>query len=87
MTMTITTLLNDLLDQYFDELTSMEKEAFARMRSQDFLSLKQKAWIEDAHQRIVPQYLNLASRNVMVRGREVEVLVKDKPLRPPGRRT
>ncbi len=55
------------------------------------LTPKQRAWAEAvaAGKRYDPdpEYLNLVSSGKAPRGREVELMVKDKPLRPPPRRS
>lgn len=50
----------------------------------------QRAWATAASrgERYEPEekYLNMVSAGTVPRGREVELMVRDKPLRPPGRR-
>jgi hypothetical protein len=80
-------MLRELLDEHAGELREGESEAFADMlRSlEDFRQLteKQRAWAKSALERFVPTYENLVSSGKVPRGREVELMVRDKPLRPP----
>ena len=50
----------------------------------------QRAWATAASrgERYEPEekYLNMVSAGTVPRGREVELMVRDKPLRPPGKR-
>lgn len=49
------------------------------------LSTRQRAWVEGVLEAHEPTYENLVSAGKVPRGREVELMVRDKPLRPPGR--
>ncbi len=53
------------------------------------LTPKQSAWakavVAGTRYEPEPEYENLASTGKAPRGREVELMVKDKPLRPPGK--
>jgi hypothetical protein len=62
------------------------KEMLERGRA---LSPKQRSWLQDVHERIIgtPNYQNLVSEGRAPREREVELLVKDRPLKPPPGRT
>jgi hypothetical protein len=54
------------------------------------LSTKQRAWaiacLRGERYEPEPDYVNMVSSGLVPRGREVELLVKDKPLKPPGRK-
>jgi len=54
------------------------------------LTAKQRAWAQAAlrgdRYQAEPEYENLVSSGKAPRGREVELMVKDKPLKPPRRR-
>jgi hypothetical protein len=90
-------MLKELLDEHLEELTEWEVEAFADMRCSltmypgdvrerngfHQLTEKQREAVKRAHERLVPQYENLVSSGKVPRGREVELMVRDKPLRPP----
>lgn len=92
-------MLDELLEKHLEELTEWEVEAFADMRCslkmypEDVrerrgfhqLTEKQRERVKATHERLVPQYENLVSSGKVPRGREVEIMVKDKPLRPPPR--
>jgi hypothetical protein len=96
-------MLKELLEQHADEMTEKEVEAFADMRFNlgvyggmtipskgkfQQLTDKQRTWVTEVHERIVPTYANLVSRGLVPRGKEVpepEVL-KNRPLKPPQRR-
>lgn len=74
------------------ELREDEREAFKDMRASLLeggfhqLTEKQRNWVKSRHEELVPQYENLISSGKAPRGREVELMVKDKPLRPPLRK-
>lgn len=86
-------MLNKLLDDdHINELSESEQEDFAGMRTAlqqkriwD-LSPRQRSWVQDRFEQLVPEYENLVSAGKVPRGREVELMVRDKPLRPPPRR-
>lgn len=83
-------LLEAALDQ---DLTPDAREAFERMRVElarrGPLTPKQRAWASAAsrgeHYEPELEYENLVSSGHVPRGREVALMVRDKPLRPPGR--
>jgi hypothetical protein len=94
-------LLGVLLREHHEDLTEWEQGAFADMlqvlndghdsdgRPRDRLSTKQREIAETVHERIVPQYLNLVSRGLVPRGKEVPdpPALQHRPLKPPPRRT
>ena len=95
--------LKELLDQHADELTGVETEAFAGMRfdltagyrGERFQQLteKQRAWVTSVHQRIVPDYANLASSGNLAKGtptaesRALDAMLRrPMPARPPRKK-
>lgn len=65
-------------------------EAFRGMLARDrALSDKQRAWLIEVYERVYrsPHYENLVSGGKAPLGRPVELMVRDKPLRPPPRRS
>jgi hypothetical protein len=86
-------LLEEVLDK--EDLGDKLRETFEDIREKTTakgrpLSFKQRefahAVLEGRRYDPPEEYLNLASSGTLARGREVELLVKDKPLRPPQRR-
>jgi hypothetical protein len=78
-----------------DDLSDAARTAFEDMLGKlagrgYALSAKQRAWVLCAArgERYEPaeEYENAFSAGRVPRGREVELLVRDKPLKPPGRR-
>lgn len=97
-------MLNELLDKHLDELTGEEPEAFAGMRFDLTAGLRgeryhqltdrQRAWVVSVHERIVPDYANLASRGLCPRGtptaesRALDAMLSGpKVARPPRKRS
>ena len=91
-------LLNELIHDHPDDLTDVEEEAFASMRSDltaydggMFLQLtdKQRKWVTAVHERVVPQYLNLVSRGLVPQGtptaesRRLDAMLTGPKVRPP----
>jgi hypothetical protein len=64
-------------------------DMLGRLERYPTLSDKQRAYVRDVGERleIILQYENGVSSGKVPRGQEVELLVRDKPLRPPGRRS
>jgi len=86
-------LLKKLLDDHWHELREGEGNAFGDMLDaleggQGELTDKQRSWAREVGERVgaVIEYENLMSTGRAPRGREVELMVKDKPLRPPQRK-
>jgi hypothetical protein len=96
-------MLKELLEQHTGELSETELEAFADMRFDlqayggmeipskpkfQTLTDKQRQWVTQVHERIVPQYANLVSRGLVPRGREVPTppVLQNLPKDPPYRR-
>jgi hypothetical protein len=82
-------LLEAVLER--DDLSDYARSAFEDMQRQErSLSPKQRAWAEAAlkgeRYEPEPEYENMVSRGLVPRGKEVEILVKDRPLKPPGRK-
>lgn len=80
-------LLSELLEHYSFDLDDWELEAFPEMldkldEGQSELTPAQRVKVTEAAHRVGADYAPAP----VVRGREVELLVKDKPLRPPTRR-
>jgi hypothetical protein len=85
-------MLLELLTDYAGQISDGQREAFRDMfselkRTERPLSFKQREWVSGVHERFVPKYENLVSNGKVPRGREVELLVRDRPLRPPMRRS
>ena len=96
--------LGALLDDHAEELNSVESEAFAGMRfwltayegvrpGQQHLSDKQRTWLNDVYERVVPEYSNLSSSGGLAKGDPTpesraldKMLSGPKPLRPPSRK-
>ncbi len=70
-----------------------EEEGFRGMLSymqasnSALLSERQTSWLVSVLEKHEPRYENLVSAGKVPRGKEVESLVRDKPLRPPTRKT
>jgi hypothetical protein len=86
-------LLTRLIDDHWHELQEWEGNAFTDMfdaleAGQGELTDKQRSRVREAAERVgaTIEYENLISTGQVPRGREVEMLVKDKPLRPPTRK-
>jgi len=92
-------MLAALLDEHTESLSNREVEAFTDMRlrltghGKKQLSDRQREWVKNVHDRIVPEYENLASGGALARGRPtVESMALDRMLagpkvtKPPGRR-
>ena len=94
-------MLKTLLDEHVEELSEAEVEAFADMRfnmtayekvgGQEHrrqLSAKQREWVTSVHERMVPAYVNLVSRGLVPRGREVPTpaVFQNLPKKPPPRK-
>jgi hypothetical protein len=82
-------LLEAVLER--DDLSDYARNAFEDMQRQArSLSPKQRAWAEAAFkgERYEPEseYENMVSRGLVERGKEVELMVKARPLKPPGRK-
>lgn len=81
--------LDALLSTHRESLSEWELEAFGNMREglQKYkeLTSKQRSVVATCYEKLVPTYVNAVSSGVVPRGKEVELLVKDRPLRPPGR--
>jgi hypothetical protein len=75
-----------------EKLPPVEREAFGdmleRLEKYPTLTDRQRAYVRDVGERleILQEYENGISNGTVPRGREVELMVKDKPLRPPGRK-
>jgi hypothetical protein len=75
-----------------EDLSPSARAAFEEMAAlgKD-LTAKQRGWAQAAlrgdRYEAEPEYENLVSSGRCPRGREVELMVKDKPLKPPSRRT
>lgn len=67
------------------ELDAYERSTFTPWRPP--FTPKQRAWLQDVADRLGLGTVNAVSSGVVPRGKEVVSLVKDKPLRPPTRRT
>ena len=66
-----------------------DRKAFAGMLERNVaLTGKQRSWLLDTHERVLgaPHYENLVSAGKVPMGKPVELMVKDKPLKPPVRR-
>ena len=76
-----------------DKIYEDDREAFTEMLDLmelqgTCLSKKQRAWARSVGERLdllVEGYENLVSSGKVPRGQEVALLVKDRPLKPPGR--
>lgn len=95
-------MVNELLEKHADELTDFETEAFAGMRfslrvqfeeEHAILTPKQRAWVAEVRERIVPQYANLVSQGLVPKGTPTPeskaldaMLARPKVTRPPPRR-
>ena len=72
-----------------EEIKEDEREAFADMLSTivsgefKFFSKRQRAWAEQVIDWYSPSYENLVSTGRVPRGREVEMMFKPGPLKPP----
>jgi hypothetical protein len=82
-------LLEAVLER--EDLSDYARSAFEDMQRQErSLSPKQRAWAEAAlkgeRYEAEPEYKNMVSRGLVTPGKEVELMVKDKPLKPPGRK-
>jgi hypothetical protein len=90
-------MLNELLEKHADELTGDQVEAFAGMRftltagfsgsKYEQLTDKQRKWVTEIHEQLVPQYANLVSRGLVPRGKEVPdpPALAYRPTKPPPR--
>lgn len=83
----------ELLEVAIEKADEQEDEraadAFRSMFKMERLTPKQRAWaeamVEGRRYDPAPEYENLISSGKAPRGREVELMVKDKPKFPPGR--
>lgn len=87
-------LLRKLVDENDGGLYSGERQAFWDMlerlevEEQSQLTDKQRSWVTETAERLdcADAVESRFTDGPVPRGREVEILVKDKPLRPPTRR-
>ena len=88
-------VLDELIDGHSHEFTNWEADAFPSMRADLLaygtpegrykLSDTQRASVERAHERLVPEYKNLVSDGLVPLGREVETpaVLQRLPMKPP----
>ena len=64
-------MLDELLDEHLDELTTRQMEAFSDMRlglrtyPTGNLNDKQREWLTNVHRQIIPQYENMVSQGLI----------------------
>lgn len=82
----LTKVLGYRISDYWREALEDMREKL-RAGERMCLSEKQRAKVRELLEENEPQYENLISTGKAPRGREVELMVRDKPLRPPQRRS
>jgi hypothetical protein len=73
------------MQEKMQEERDWKDETNLRQHVYETLTVKQHAWVRRELDKHRPSYENLVSSGSAPRGREVELMVRDKPLRPPGR--